>query len=743
MMRRIVLLLVVIAAFGTLSMTDASAQRPTAAPKKYQGIPEGRSRYGFVKPPHDPGHIKPVPGLLMAPAASWDWRTMGGVTSVKDQGYFGTCWLFAALGDLESKVLIRELASCDYSELNIQACNPVSTDCDWGGHAWMSNNYLSLLGSVDESCDPYPGGCPYPPCVNPACAFRKQVTEWRWIPNDVTSIKSAVQTYGPVSTSIYSGFPGFDWYDGSSCLTYTGGEETDHMVLIVGFDDALCGGSGAWIAKNSWGTSWGDDGYFYIRYGDARIGEFTTVITGYRPYDPNMKVYYYDEWGWWSSYGFGDGRDYAVVEIIPRPGDNGLYAVHFWATSGPTTCTIDLYDTFDGSSMPTNSLLGARPRPVTVNEAGYYTITFDPPVVVNAGDAVYIYADLNTGSWLDPVPFDDEGPMEANRSFISDDRSVFYAFDAGDLGMGDIGLRATLGPYVIPEPEPVCFMDGDPGFYVGFPAGVQYVIPGETWSYRLGPANFGFVSPACPDADTFCVSVTDWYEWEIAGDPALETPVVLAPGDLWWQDVYVTVPYEDVTVGQIDTVTAVMAYTDTSGLCAPRCGDCVDPNLYGDIERYSTTTVVLAVIESPPALNILQDSLYFVEQGQTLAYIPFSICNGDPYGPPIDYGYLITSRGHIGPAISQGGVVTGVSGGECEDVYGFIDAGTANVCDFDTLTIIAWNEADFLYDTCVQLIHVITPVPVPLSTAPVLAVLAVAAILAAAVLLRRATAPGD
>jgi hypothetical protein len=79
-----------------------------------------------------------------------------------------------------------------------------------------------------------------------------------------------------------------------------------------------------------------------------------------------------------------------------------------------------------------------------------------------------------------------------------------------------------------------------------------------------------------------------------------------------------------------------------------------------------------------------------------------------------------------------------VDGGACVDVYGIIDGGTANVCDYDELTIIVWDDATgTVYDTCVQLIHVVTPVPVPLFTAPIVTILVLVMILAAAVIMKR------
>jgi len=280
--------------------------------------------------------------------------------------------------------------------------------------------------------------------------------------------------------------------------------------------------------------------------------------------------------------------------------------------------------------------------------------------------------------------------------------------------------------------------EGDPGFFVTSPAGTQYVIAGELWEYEIGPANFGFLAASpCQDTDTFCVVVTETAGWTVTGDPAFDQAEILDPGYLWWQMVYVEVPCE-VTVGDLNTVTAYMHYWDSVlDECDLVTADCQDPNVYSGSNKYSTGVVNFEVIESPPALYILQDSLYFVEQGQTAAYIPFSICNGDPCAPATAYNYVITSTGVVGPAINQSGQVT-ADGGACVDVYGIIDGGSANVCDYDELTIIVWDdETGTVYDTCVQLIHVVTPVPVPLFTAPVVTILVLAMILAAAVIMKR------
>jgi C1A family cysteine protease len=737
MKSRPLLLLLTLMAAVALIYGDAGAQMPIKAPRNTSVVPAGGTEFGYIPPPMDLSHIKAVPGMLMGAASSWDWRALGGVTSVKNQNPYGTCWAFAALGNLESQILINDSVVEDFSEFNIQGCNPVSTDCNAGGNAWMSTNYLALLGAVDETCDPYPGNCPLATCNNFSCDFLKQVVEWKVIPNDVASIKNAVQTYGPVYVSMYASFAGFSTYNGSYCITYAGTQNPNHAVLIVGWDDTMCGGTGAWIVKNSWGSSWGDNGYFYIAYGSARIGENANVITAWKDFDSNETIYYYDEYGWWSSVGYGDGDDWGMVAITPAGTDEYLYSVDFWASSGPCNYSIYVYDNFSGGVLST---LLAGPITGSVAQAGYYSFELPAPLAVTQGNPIYLAVNFVTPGYNYPVPYDDSGPMETNKCYIRNtSSSTWSALDNGNYAMGDVGIRGRIAPEQVAGS---CSMEGDPGFFFMFEFAAVEVVKGQAYCDYPGPTNFGFLAASpCKAADTFCVTTSDLFGWTQTGGYGSYVNgqcFTLGAGSYYpgWE-ICITVPC-DATVGQINTWTAVMGYCDLEGVCAPDCGDCQDPNVYGGVNRYSTISMTLEVVQSPPALLILQDELYFVEQGATAAYVPFSICNGDPCAPATNYGYSIRSLGVIGAALNTTGTVTGVLGGLCADVYGIVDAGDANVCDYDTLTIIAWDAATgTVYDTCVQVVHVVEPVPVPLFSLPAVIALVAAMVLAAAVIMRK------
>jgi hypothetical protein len=246
----------------------------------------------------------------------------------------------------------------------------------------------------------------------------------------------------------------------------------------------------------------------------------------------------------------------------------------------------------------------------------------------------------------------------------------------------------------------------------------------------------------CTLADTICFDVWDKLGWTIACDPPKRESGIMAVGYGWYQDVTITAPCE-VSICDYDTVICGAFYW-WNHKCDPAFGDCADPNTrnYAGPPPYTLTfwqldTLIIHIIEAPPALGVHQDTLTLIDQGQTMAFVPFSICNQDPCAPVTTYGYNITSLGYVGDAINTTGSVS-LDGGACKTVSGVINAGEAAVCAWDTLTIIAWTVVPpVVYDTCVQVIHVIEPVAVPLFTVPVVTILVLALILAAAVFMRR------
>jgi hypothetical protein len=215
----------------------------------------------------------------------------------------------------------------------------------------------------------------------------------------------------------------------------------------------------------------------------------------------------------------------------------------------------------------------------------------------------------------------------------------------------------------------------------------------------------------------------------------------LLSGYIWYQNVSITAPC-DASLGDKDTLIAIACYANNAGVCDPTCGDCKDPNVRpaDGLKYYSKDTLILTVVAAPPALGVLQDTLTIVGRWQTQAYVPFSICNADNCAPLTEFIYNIRSLGHVGPAINTTDTVM-VDGGTCKDVYGVINAGSSLACAYDTLTIVVWSSAEpVVYDTCVQVVHVVESCCVPVFTPAVAAILVLALLLAAAVFMRKRSA---
>ncbi|MCK4236063.1 MAG: DUF4347 domain-containing protein, partial [Candidatus Krumholzibacteria bacterium] len=301
---------------------------------------------------------------------------------------------------------------------------------------------------------------------------------------------------------------------------------------------------------------------------------------------------------------------------------------------------------------------------------------------------------------------------------------------------------------VVKKAKKECTKKGDAGLYNDFGENERDVIAGLTLEYSISPTNFGFVSETCPETDTFCLHIEASREWTITCDPPMGKCHIVDPGYLWWQDITITVPC-DVYVGEINTIVATMSYcSGDEPACEPLCGDCEDPNWYGGVPYYSRDTLILYVQESPSQFEIDCPESTMVGAGQTAAYIPFQICNTDPCAPPSGFGYCISSNGVPGdpptppwniPPIYQCDTVI-VPGGECGDVFGIIDAGNAVEGDRDTLEIMAWSVDDPTITAAATQIVYVEEGTVPLSTAPMVTVLVLAAIAAAAFLMRKRAA---
>lgn len=412
---------------------------PQIAPLRPVALDELSPGTGYRPPQMDLSHLngQKLQGVSAPQAlpSSWDWNAQGKVTSVKNQSTCGACYAFAALGDFESQLVRGGAGAFDLSENNAKECNwreINNTPSGWGGcgggNYYMMASLFSQKGTVLETCDPY-STSDSGPC-NGSCAYQQTLLDWRIISSDAVPNTDVLKQYiydnGPVYTVLYAGHNDaweteFGNYDGSYTLSYAGTETPNHAVLITGWNDSFSHGGSGWIVKNSWGTGWGDSGYFYIAYGSASIGMDSSFVHDWQDYDINGGIWYYDDDTWGSQVGYPPSTTaWGLAKFIPDR-DTSVTRVEFWTTAVSTTVDVYLYDSFDGTTLGTK--LGEGPS-TTYNEAGYHSVELNSPVAVISGDdVVAVVKFTNHTGHTHPVPIDWYGSSEHGngRTYTSPD----------------------------------------------------------------------------------------------------------------------------------------------------------------------------------------------------------------------------------------------------------------------------------------------------------------------------------
>ena len=408
---------------------------------------------GFIPPPVS---VKQLTGqsirgaLVGAPSvpASYDLRKQNKLTPVKDQGECGDCWAFATFASLES--YLKPTETWDFSENNMKNTHGFHiAPCD-GGNEFMATAYLARWsGPVSEAADPYGGTSP----TN--LPVQKHVQDVSFLPDragptDNDNIKIALVTYGAVYTTLYVGnmdSPQFNsatnaYYDSQSKLA-------DHAVAIVGWDDSYSRtnfkagnqplGDGAFIVKNSWGTSWGDHGYFYASYYDANIGKYNAVFTA-QPTTNYNSIYQHDPLGFTAP--FGQGTSDWGANIFTATGNENLAAVSFYTQD--LNAPYDVYVYTDPTAGPINPsgpvahVTGSTPLP------GYHTVPLGSSVSLRAGQRFSVVVKF-TASGGTPIPT--EAPVIPPIVFSSQARAnvgeSYYHADNADWQKGSTWTDMT------------------------------------------------------------------------------------------------------------------------------------------------------------------------------------------------------------------------------------------------------------------------------------------------------------
>jgi C1A family cysteine protease len=203
-------------------------------------------------------------GSASGAPASIDWRAKGAVTSVKDQGQCGSCWTFSATGAVEGAWAIAKGQLIDLSEEELVECAGLkygSMGCN-GGQMDGAFKYIIEKGQCSLSSYPYTSGTGQSGSCKTSCSPVAKLTSCSDVkPNDQLSLKAAVAKQ-PVSIAIEADTKYFQSYSSGILTSASCGTNLDHGVLITGYGTE--NGIDYWMVKNSWSTSWGDQGYVKI-----------------------------------------------------------------------------------------------------------------------------------------------------------------------------------------------------------------------------------------------------------------------------------------------------------------------------------------------------------------------------------------------------------------------------------------------------------------------------------------------
>lgn len=219
----------------------------------------------------------------------FDWRNVSGVnyvSPIRDQGGCGSCYAFASMALLESRLRIatNNKVKRVFSPQDVVSCSPYSQGCSGGFPYLIGGKYAQDYGVVDEECNPYQGRDG--PCKTKSNCTRQYVAKYRYCggyygASNEEVMKIALVHGGPVAVG-FEVYPDFQTYHGGIYQHTTvhrqiGGpfdpfELTNHAVLVVGYGKDAESGLPYWTVKNSWGEGWGEGGFFRILRGADECG---------------------------------------------------------------------------------------------------------------------------------------------------------------------------------------------------------------------------------------------------------------------------------------------------------------------------------------------------------------------------------------------------------------------------------------------------------------------------------------
>lgn len=382
----------------------------------------------------------------------------GELPAVRSQGQWGTCWAHAALSSMETNMIKKGYSSAadtDYSERHLSYFahrrnerlsdgedkqDPVYGWYGGGNHFQATAVLANWYGAASESEYPYAAYDVMPDLPESArtsCVSRLTDASILHMPED---IKQAVMETGAVMCSFYTG----DGTVGTAQeMVYHADEHTtDHAVSIVGWDDHFDkmnfddngrkpNADGAWKCRNSWGSNWGEDGYFWISYEDATLDSFCSFQA--EPADHYDRIDAYDGADVNSLIGYDTSAN-----LFTAPQIQELKAVSFRAFKN-YDYRIEVYAEGDGTMQRPSDGRIVYSQSGSLSYPGYHTVPLDRGVVLDSGMRYAVAVCLTAKEGEEVRTYFESVTFEENKEKYSSEpgQSFFYTGrewkDTGEL----------------------------------------------------------------------------------------------------------------------------------------------------------------------------------------------------------------------------------------------------------------------------------------------------------------------